>query len=101
MGRSSCEMTKQRLINIIPFINECDEIINIEWNHKVSPISWADAEKEFKQRLLDAPVIDAVEVVRCRDCAVPHNKWTGCSKLNGTVMPPDGFCPFGERRTNN
>lgn len=42
--------------------------------------------------------VDAVEVVRCRDCAVPHNKWTGCPMLNGIVTPPDFYCGFGERR---
>ena len=45
-----------------------------------------------------APTIDAVEVVRCKDCAVPHNKYTGCPKLNGLVTPPDFYCPFGERK---
>lgn len=39
-----------------------------------------------------------VAVVRCKDCAVPHNRWTGCPKMNGTVMPPDGFCSYGERK---
>ena len=42
--------------------------------------------------------VDAVEVVRCKDCAVPHNKYTGCPKLNGQVTPPDFYCPFGERK---
>ena len=42
--------------------------------------------------------INAVEVVRCKDCAVPHNKYTGCPKLNGLVTPPDFYCPFGERK---
>lgn len=37
-------------------------------------------------------------VVHCRDCAVPHNKWTGCPKLNGLVTPPDFYCGFGERK---
>ena len=45
-----------------------------------------------------APTIDAVPVVRCKDCAVPHNKYTGCPKLNGLVTPPDFYCPFGERK---
>ena len=36
-------------------------------------------------------------VIRCRDCAVPHNKWTGCPKLNGLVPPDDFYCAFGER----
>lgn len=40
----------------------------------------------------------SVSIVRCKDCAVPHNRWTGCPKMNGTIMPPDGFCSYGERR---
>ena len=47
--------------------------------------------------LADAPTVDAVPVVRCKDCAVPHNKYTGCPELNGLVTPPDFFCPFGEQ----
>lgn len=45
-----------------------------------------------------APAADVVEVVRCKDCAVPHNRWTGCPKLNGLVAPPDFYCSYGERR---
>ena len=45
--------------------------------------------------------VDAVEVVRCKDCGVPHNKWTGCPNLNGLVPPPDFFCAKGERREEN
>ena len=48
--------------------------------------------------LNDMPAVDAVPVVRCEDCAVPHNKYTGCPKLNGLVTPPDFYCPFGERK---
>ena len=48
--------------------------------------------------LADAPTVDAVEIVRCKYCAVPHNKYTGCPKLNGLVTPPDFYCPFGERK---
>lgn len=39
-----------------------------------------------------------VEVVRCKDCNIPHNKWTGCPKLNGLIPPPDFYCGFGERK---
>ena len=48
--------------------------------------------------LREAPTVDAVPVVRCKDCAVPHNKYTGCPELNGLVTPPDFYCPFGERK---
>ena len=47
---------------------------------------------------MDEGQIYAVPVVRCRDCAVPHNKYTGCPVLNGLVTPPDFYCPFGERK---
>ena len=39
-----------------------------------------------------------VEVVRCNNCAVPHNRWTGCPRLNGLVTPPDFYCSYAERR---
>ena len=45
-----------------------------------------------------AETADVVEVVRCNNCAVPHNQWTGCPKLNGLVTPPDFYCSYGERR---
>ena len=44
------------------------------------------------------PTADVVHVVRCNNCAVPHNRWTGCPKLNGLVTPPDFYCSYGERR---
>ena len=44
---------------------------------------------------------DFVEVVRCKDCSVPHNKWTGCPNLNGLIPPPDFYCARGERRETN
>ena len=46
----------------------------------------------------ETPTADVVEVVQCKDCAVPHNRWTGCPKLNGLVTPPDFYCSYGERR---
>ena len=48
-----------------------------------------------------ATAVDAVEVVRCKDCSVLHNKWTGCPNLNGLIPPPDFFCARGERREEN
>ena len=53
-----------------------------------------------RKLIADAPAVDAVPVVRCKDCAVPHNKWTGCPNLNGLVPPPNHFCSFGERKDN-
>lgn len=44
------------------------------------------------------PAADMVEVVRCKDCAVPHNTWTGCPKLSGLVTQDDFYCAFGEKK---
>ena len=48
--------------------------------------------------IMDCPTADVVQVVRCKDCVVPHNQWTGCPKLNGLVTSPDFYCSRGERR---
>ena len=48
--------------------------------------------------LEDVPVADVVEVCRCKECDVPHNKWTGCPNLNGLIPPPDFYCARGERK---
>ena len=52
---------------------------------------------EIADMIEDAPTIEAEPVIRCRDCAVPHNKWTGCPKLNGLVPPDDFYCAFGKK----
>ena len=47
----------------------------------------------------DAPTLTLDDiVVHCRDCAVPHNKWTGCPLLNGLVTPPNFYCAMGEKK---
>ena len=53
---------------------------------------------DMKQAFLELPAADVVQVVRCKDCAVPHNRWTGCPKLNGLVTDPDFYCSYGERK---
>lgn len=54
----------------------------------------------FKHDVADAPTIDAVQVVRCRDCVhyIKHDKRCGTWNHGGIV--PDGFCSYGERRTD-
>lgn len=57
-----------------------------------------------KQVLSDAPAVDAVEVVRCKDCKYgePNGQY-GCKcyhyKLYEThEMSPNDFCSHGERK---
>lgn len=54
---------------------------------------------EYPSDLINEPTITLDDlVVHCRDCAVPHNKWTGCPMLNGLVTPPNFYCAMGEMK---
>lgn len=59
--------------------------------------------------LLDAPTIDAVEVVRCKDCKYHTNAWNTsnksccgyCTKLGAVSyygVDETDYCSFAERR---
>ena len=37
--------------------------------------------------------------LRCKDCDVPHNRWTGCPNLNGMIPPPEFFCAKGVKKS--
>lgn len=44
--------------------------------------------------LRDVPTIDAVEVVRCKECTERDDDW--CMYF-GKMINPDDFCSYGER----
>ena len=52
--------------------------------------------------LREAPTVDAVEVVRCKDCNHCDPENYHCDHYMGTVVPlsrkPDDFCSYGERK---
>lgn len=35
--------------------------------------------------------------MNCSICNIPHNKYTGCPKLNSLVIPPNLICGFWEK----
>ena len=53
----------------------------------------------------NAPTIDAVPVVRCKDCANRYREMgTGpwcCDEMDGHAVPDDFFCAAGERRSDD
>ena len=55
-----------------------------------SPAELAEAWEEFLQR-------QPWWQITCGECAVPHNKWTGCPKLGGKITPDNYSCGQGER----
>ena len=38
------------------------------------------------------------ELVRCKDCVVPHNIYTGCPKVGGRIVTDDWYCADGVRK---
>ena len=52
--------------------------------------------------LREAPTVDAVEVVRCRECKHCDPENYHCDHPMGTVAPlrrkPEDFCSYGERK---
>lgn len=77
-----------------------DQIIESrEYNPHNNPIIAMNHRNEHNHFIVlteRQPAADVVQIVRCKDCAVPHNKWTGCPKLNGLVTPQDFYCSFAE-----
>lgn len=43
------------------------------------------------------PTIDAVQVVRCKDCKHFDGSYPMCCRFEET-FEPDGYCSFGEKR---
>lgn len=75
----------------------------IESRYKVSSGIEHRCERDFLDLICEAPTVDAVEVVRCRDCE--HYKWIPnfgrlmCTNFRGlAIAKPDDFCPYGERK---
>ena len=68
---------------------------------------WYGDTWEFINTIKDAPTIDAVPVVRCKDCKYigsklsPTADYHTCKHQRAMIdAPVDGFCCWGERRTD-
>lgn len=66
-----------------------------------NPLYKAD---DIYQALKDAPTVDAVPVVRCKDCKYAERLKCGslaCVFLDNPSIPEDYFCADGERRNGD
>ena len=59
--------------------------------------------QDIEEWLNSAPIIDAVPVVRCKDCKyyeIHKPKVLENCERNGYIIPmkPDDFCSYGERK---
>ena len=57
--------------------------------------SLSDIEKlKVIQWMISAPTVDAVDVVRCKDC---RKRYIGECPMT-YIQPPNSFCKYGERK---
>ena len=60
----------------------------------------ATVQAALKRMIDNAPTVDAVEVVRCKDCKYWEDGYFGyCTKIH-SAMEYDAFCSNGERKDN-
>ena len=61
-----------------------------------------DGNCRFETMIREAPTIDAVPIVRCRECKHCDPENYHCDHHMGTAAPlsrkPDDFCSYGERK---
>lgn len=58
----------------------------------------------MRRLIIQMPSVDAVEVVRCRDCIMkdPPGEFGDLTcHILGVPMKDDDFCSYGERRENH
>ena len=67
-----------------------------DWNQGVST-SWSNAYLECEDMVYNAQTVDAVEVVRCKDCEWWNSKEETCIEIGGLWRSSD-FCSWGERK---
>ena len=90
---------------------DADAIIDfIDMGHYRNPLETCFSERDVVDMLEGAPTVDAVKVVRCRDCKwyMPGDLFTDimfCHRLKKENGKPakynysaDDFCSYGERK---
>ena len=90
-------MAQKRLIDANAFLQHW----NKEYRHQY-------ANDMFKIAIANFPTVDAVEVVRCKDCKKWDQETWFCDEhstfghhgLEWDMFDPNDFCSYGERRTD-
>lgn len=59
-------------------LEKCREIAACEWNHRASPVSWADAYEQFAE---DVEALPSVDVAPVR-----HGRWEWCKDYYGDLI---------------
>ena len=82
-----------------------DELISGEALLDCMPKGGQLVSLDVRRYICDAPAVDAVEVVRCKDCVnmgkrlpLPkgYKEGCGCCMVHGWNVSPEDFCSWGE-----
>jgi hypothetical protein len=77
----------------------------VDANELVAEFEWLQSQvsservmelQDYVQRIKDAPTVDAVPVVRCKDCK--HYMTIHCT-CDGCCISDDWYCADGERKS--
>ena len=84
-------------------LTDADAIIDfIDMGHYRNQLETCFSERDVVDMLESAPTVDAVPVVRCRECKHCDPENYHCDHPMGTAAPlrrkPDDFCSYGERK---
>ena len=70
----------------------------IERQAAIETVRKAKSIGQAHRMLVQLPTVDAVEVVRCKDCA-RFDKKRGCNLVEGlNIAKTNSFCSYGERK---
>lgn len=77
-------------------------LINLD---KIKPMDFPTYEMDgldVARYLETLPVVDAAEVIRCKDCCNTEGSIDGCvwCDIHSVVMRETDFCSYGERKDN-
>ena len=99
------DLKTKKIVDVIPIMKFIEDGLN---NPDRLEAFGYDA-IEILAELEFADTIDAVEVIRCKDCKNWREGFTGsgmrintwCPLMNGSVTKDNDFCSYGERREEN
>ena len=92
-----------RLIDADEFYKKLIILAEDDWN-KETGTTWSNAFVEIAEMVEDAPTVDVVPVVRCKDCFICETRQTAnylpflYCELHDCSVLGDFYCSWGERR---
>ena len=91
-----------RLIDADEVLKNINNLQSGEYDQFDKETVWLIGINDAMSCLKTAPTVDAVEVVRCKDCCHHEDEEPGmvyCPHIVGSWVENDFFCGYGERKT--